>query len=237
MRVRIKFRKEAEGRFISHLDLLRVVERAVRRAGLKVAHTQGFNPRPRILYASALALGATSEAEYADIDLEVAVPAADVPRRLNSVLPPAVRVTAAAEVSPRAKPLMAVVNAAEYDVLVPVTAAPNAPNAPNALNAPNAADAADAAAPDRAAVEAAARGVAARGPAAGVFALEVAGFCPPLLKLRVVLRLGGAGTVRPAAVAAEVCAAAGLLAGVPCLHRRGLYAARGDELLTPWQLG
>jgi radical SAM-linked protein len=225
MRVRIKFRKEAEGRFISHLDLLRVVERAVRRAGLKVAHTQGFNPRPRILYASALALGATSEAEYADIDLEVAVPAADVPRRLNSVLPPAVRVTAAAEVSPRAKPLMAVVNAAEYDVLVPVTAAADA------------VDAAGAAAPDRAAVEAAARGVAARGPAAGVFALEVAGFCPPLLKLRVVLRLGGAGTVRPAAVAAEVCAAAGLLAGVPCLHRRGLYAARGDELLTPWQLG
>jgi len=225
MRVRIKFRKEAEGRFISHLDLLRVVERAVRRAGLKVAHTQGFNPRPRILYASALALGATSEAEYADIDLEVAVPAADVPRRLNSVLPPAVRVTAAAEVSPRAKPLMAVVNAAEYDVLVPVTAAADA------------VDAAGAAAPDRAAVEAAARGVAARGPAAGVFALEVVGFCPPLLKLRVVLRLGGAGTVRPAAVAAEVCAAAGLLAGVPCLHRRGLYAARGDELLTPWQLG
>lgn len=225
MRVRIKFRKEAEGRFISHLDLLRVVERAVRRAGLKVAHTQGFNPRPRILYASALALGATSEAEYADIDLEVAVPAADVPRRLNSVLPPAVRVTAAAEVSEHSKPLMAVVNAAEYDVLVPVAAALDAAGAP------------DAAAPDRAAVEAAARGVAARGPAAGVFALEVAGFCPPLLKLRAVLRLGGAGTVRPAAVAAEVCAAAGLLAGVPCLHRRGLYAARGDELLTPWQFG
>lgn len=219
VRVRIKFSKAGEGAFISHLDLLRLMERAARRADLEVAHTQGFNPRPRIYYASALALGATSEAEYADIDLGVAVPPGEVLRRLNAVLPAAVRVTAAAEVAERSKPLMAAVNVAEYDVLVPVRPAGDGP------------------APERAAVEAAASRVGADGPAAGIHAVEVRGFAPPALRLRVVLRVGGAGTVRPGTVAGAVCAAAGLEAvGAPRLHRTNLYAARDGRLVTPWEL-
>jgi radical SAM-linked protein len=66
-RVRITFTKEGATRYISHLDLARAVERALNRAGLPVAYSQGFNRRPRLSLAAALPLGYTSEAEMADV--------------------------------------------------------------------------------------------------------------------------------------------------------------------------
>jgi len=67
MRYWIKFAKEGELRFISHLDLLRSWQRSIRRACLPVAYSAGFNPRMRLSFASALPVGATSEAEYAEL--------------------------------------------------------------------------------------------------------------------------------------------------------------------------
>jgi radical SAM-linked protein len=67
MRYWLKFSKEGELRFISHLDLQRSWQRSIRRAGLPVAYSAGFNPRMRLTFASALPVGATSEAEYAEI--------------------------------------------------------------------------------------------------------------------------------------------------------------------------
>ncbi|MEY2398342.1 MAG: hypothetical protein QOJ00_1516 [Actinomycetota bacterium] len=68
MKLRIRFQKLGKVRWISHRDIARCVERAVRRANLPVAYSEGFSPRPRISFGLALPTGAESLAEYLDID-------------------------------------------------------------------------------------------------------------------------------------------------------------------------
>jgi radical SAM-linked protein len=68
-RLRIRFRRGEELKYISHLDLLRLWHRALNRAGIHLAYTEGFNPHPRMSLAAPLALGVTSEAELMDIVL------------------------------------------------------------------------------------------------------------------------------------------------------------------------
>jgi len=88
MRIRIKFAKTEAMRFTGNLDLHRAWERTFRRAGLPLADSQGFNPRPRIQLASALPLGFTSREEIADIWLEEDLPLDAIYAALDSALPP-----------------------------------------------------------------------------------------------------------------------------------------------------
>jgi radical SAM-linked protein len=69
-RYRLRFTKRDALRFISHHDMMKVFELALRRSGLPVSYTQGFNPRPRVSFALALPLGVESLDEIVDIDLE-----------------------------------------------------------------------------------------------------------------------------------------------------------------------
>ena len=66
-RIRIKFNRGEEIKFISHLDITRLWERALRRAGVPLAYSQGFSPHPQLSFAVPLAVGMTSEAELLDI--------------------------------------------------------------------------------------------------------------------------------------------------------------------------
>jgi radical SAM-linked protein len=108
-RLRLTFSKGGPARYISHLDLARALERALNRAGLPVAYTQGFNRRPRLSLAAALPLGYTSEAELADVWLtEPAVlgpdgGASEFRRRLMGRMAPGIEVTAVVE-APLAAP-------------------------------------------------------------------------------------------------------------------------------------
>ena len=68
-RLRIRFCRGEEVKFISHLDLMRLWQRALNRAGVPLAYSEGFNPHPRMSLAAPLALGVTSEAELMDIVL------------------------------------------------------------------------------------------------------------------------------------------------------------------------
>jgi radical SAM-linked protein len=65
-RIRIKYGKYGALRFVGHLDMAKTWERILRRAQLPLEYTQGFNPRPRMQFAAALAVGLTSESEYLD---------------------------------------------------------------------------------------------------------------------------------------------------------------------------
>ncbi|MCB9372887.1 MAG: DUF2344 domain-containing protein [Microthrixaceae bacterium] len=102
MKVRLRFAKQGKVRFTSHRDVARVWERALRRAELPVAYTQGFTPRPRLHFGLALPTGAESLAEYLDVDLDLGDDAADgfdpatLPDRLTSCLPGGITVVAAA---------------------------------------------------------------------------------------------------------------------------------------------
>ena len=62
-RLRLKFSRGEKLKYLSHLDLMRLWERALRRAGLPAAYSEGFSPHPRISLASPLAVGVTSRAE------------------------------------------------------------------------------------------------------------------------------------------------------------------------------
>src|SRR3954468_24465587 len=69
-RVRIRFRKQDDLRLISHRDLARTWERLFRRAGLNMAMSEGFHPKPKINFPSALAVGVVGADEVLEVDLE-----------------------------------------------------------------------------------------------------------------------------------------------------------------------
>ena len=89
---RARFVKEGDAVWMSHLDLMRVLQRSFRRAGLLLAHSQGFTPHPELSLALPLSVGFSSVCEVLEFDLESDVPLEEVPKRLNAVLPEGVRV-------------------------------------------------------------------------------------------------------------------------------------------------
>lgn len=88
MRARITFSKLEGMRFTGHLDLYKTWERTLRRAGLPLAYTQGYNPRPRINLAAALPLGFTGGNEIMDIWFEKDLPVNEITTNINNSLPP-----------------------------------------------------------------------------------------------------------------------------------------------------
>ena len=96
-RVRLRFAKRGRLRFLSHRDVARSFERAVRRAGVPVAHSHGFNPHPRMSWVGAAPTGSASEAEYLEIGLTRHVEPAALATALDAALPDGLDVLAAAE--------------------------------------------------------------------------------------------------------------------------------------------
>jgi len=86
-RIRIIYSKGEAVKYISHRDLMRAVQRAVRRADLPIAYSQGFNPHMKISWGNALKVGATSEREAAELQFERWVKPDEVKERLNQALP------------------------------------------------------------------------------------------------------------------------------------------------------
>ena len=117
-RVRITFGKGARLKYISHLDLARAWERILRRAGLPVAHSQGFNPRPRFHIASGLPVGVTGRAELLDLWLVEPLAPGEVLARLRAACPPGLEVAEVAEVDLKAPALQAQMRAADYLAVV-----------------------------------------------------------------------------------------------------------------------
>lgn len=115
-RIRIEFTKGDEVRFLSHLDVMKAFERAIRRAGVPIAFSEGFNPHPKMNFASALAVGVTSDGEYMDIELKQDLQAAEVAVMLGQALPPGLNIKKARAVPDNAPSLMAEVNTAVYHV-------------------------------------------------------------------------------------------------------------------------
>ena len=66
-RIRISFSRGEKVKYISHLDLMRLWERALRRASIPIAYSQGFSPHPKISIAAPLPIGVTSDGEFMDI--------------------------------------------------------------------------------------------------------------------------------------------------------------------------
>ena len=90
---RLLFEKTGNAVWISHLDLMRLFQRAFKRAGLPLTHTKGFNPRPSVSIALPLSVGVESRCELLDFDLDgERVPCEEIAQKLNQVLVEGVRV-------------------------------------------------------------------------------------------------------------------------------------------------
>ena len=95
IKVRFRFEKTGSAAFISHLDLMRTLGRALSRAGIPAAKTNGFNPHAYISIPCALSLGYEGTEEMADIGLPMTFQSSLIPERMNNVLPDGIRVSAA----------------------------------------------------------------------------------------------------------------------------------------------
>lgn len=121
-KLRLKITKGEEIRYISHLDYASAVERAIIRAKLPVAYSEGFNPHMKISFASALAVGVTSQAEYIDIECKKDIDVKESVERLNAAMPPGIQIQDAKYIEGNVPALMAIVNLAAYEVTVPLLA-------------------------------------------------------------------------------------------------------------------
>ncbi len=116
MLIRMQFRKTREGRFMSHLDLMHTWERVIRRSQLPLAFSQGFNPHPKMNFASACAVGTTSDGEYMDMELTRDMPLEEVKAALDKAMPPAFEVTRMKEVTGKVPSLMSIMERAAYQI-------------------------------------------------------------------------------------------------------------------------
>ncbi len=93
--VRLRFKKEKECKYISHLDLVRCINRAVKKSKLPIWYTEGFNPHPLLSFPLPLSLGMEGERECLDIKLEDMAQEAEIISKLNENLPQGIRITQA----------------------------------------------------------------------------------------------------------------------------------------------
>ena len=114
MKLRVKYTKTGAVRFIGHLDVMRHFQKAIRRAKLDIAYTQGFSPHQILSFAAPMPLGMTSEGEYFDAEFVSAPDLADMMKRLNDTMPPEIQVTEICELPEKAKAAMAAVSSSDY---------------------------------------------------------------------------------------------------------------------------
>jgi radical SAM-linked protein len=117
-RLRIIFRVGPPIKYISHLDMMRAWERALRRARVRLAYSQGFNPRPRLVFAAALPVGFTAHAEALDILLEEPTDLQSFAAAVKAQLPAGLELDSVSEVPSALPSLPSQLVAAEYRVVV-----------------------------------------------------------------------------------------------------------------------
>jgi radical SAM-linked protein len=115
-RLRVTFTRDATLKYVGHLDTALTWQRILRRAGLPLAYSEGFNPQAKITFAAALPLGCTSDHEVMDVVLDRACDLNEATANLKRAVPPGVQVNSIEEVPLRAPALQAQLLSTEYVV-------------------------------------------------------------------------------------------------------------------------
>jgi radical SAM-linked protein len=102
-KVRLRFRKDGDLRLVSHHDLMTCFERMLRRAGLPFHSTEGYHPKPRLVFALSLALGVVGADEVADLELDAELPPEEIHARLAAQAPPGLEIRSVQTIDRRAK--------------------------------------------------------------------------------------------------------------------------------------
>jgi radical SAM family uncharacterized protein/radical SAM-linked protein len=119
VRFRLRYSKLGPAAFLAHLDLVRHLPRAFRRAGLEIFYSKGFHPKPGLSFGPALGLGIPSLGEYLDVKLVEKLPPEAILRRLQVVSPPGIEFSSAAKLTDGDAPLGRVLTEAHYGVRLP----------------------------------------------------------------------------------------------------------------------
>ena len=119
MRMMVIFEKGFALRHIGHLDLMRTMQRALRRSGLPLVYSKGFNPHIELSFASPLGVGTVGLREVADIPLEAEVSEAEFVEKLNAAVPSCMPIRRARRIEPSFPTLMALVAASRYTLRFP----------------------------------------------------------------------------------------------------------------------
>lgn len=115
---RTKFNKLGDMIYISHLDLQQLLQRAFRRAQIRLVHSQGFNPHPKISYGNALALGTESLGEYFDVELEDDLSIKEYLDKMNKTLPEGIKFLEAIEIDKQTPSLSSIIEYGEYSFTI-----------------------------------------------------------------------------------------------------------------------
>jgi len=115
-RIRLLVSRGEECKYLSHLDVCRVWERACRRAGIKLKYSEGFSPHPKLTIAAPLPVGVTACADFLEIECDAMV--RTVMQTLPSALPIGFEVHDAMEIDPAVESLQSLVHRAQYKVVV-----------------------------------------------------------------------------------------------------------------------
>ncbi|HXW35594.1 MAG TPA: TIGR03936 family radical SAM-associated protein [Acidimicrobiales bacterium] len=121
MNLRFRFVKLGRVRWTSHRDVARMWERALRRARIPIAYTEGFSPRPKLSFGLALPTGCESLAEYVDVALASPVELAGLQARMTFLLPAGVDVTAVSTVPADSDSLQQDVTSCSWEIEVPTS--------------------------------------------------------------------------------------------------------------------
>lgn len=114
MKMLVVFEKMGAHRFLGHLDLQRAMQRALRRSGLPVTYSQGFNPHLQLSFAAPLSVGIQGEREIMEVPLSETISEADFLAKLNDTLPQNMKAKAAVLQEDKVAPAMARMAAATY---------------------------------------------------------------------------------------------------------------------------
>ena len=114
MKIRIQFAKYGKMIYIGHLDIMRYFQKALRRADVDLAYTQGYNPHPILSFAAPLGVGITSCGEYADLEVNSSGSSKEMLARLNEVMVPGMEIIDYRVLPDDAKNAMSCVAAADY---------------------------------------------------------------------------------------------------------------------------
>lgn len=118
MKIRLKFIKQGNVKFVGHLDTIRLFQRAIKVAQIPIAYSQGFNPHSLIYFAMPLSVGVSSIGEYMDIITHTDSSPMLVKEQLNNVLVKGIQITDAFLVEESKASLMSLVSAATYQIIL-----------------------------------------------------------------------------------------------------------------------
>lgn len=117
--VRVRFARKGAPSFVAHLDMMRIFERALKRASIDCEYSQGFNPRPVMAFALPLGVGVETIDDYVDITLEDPISPVELAARLKKAMPEGIDVMGAIIAPPGKESMMAQVAAAQYMFIAP----------------------------------------------------------------------------------------------------------------------